>query len=690
MKSTFEAYKSFRKKAKSLFNSIADSVKTKKENISNDFFNNPDFRNEISKIKNGKERLSFNFSDSENNMITEKESLNNIVEKDEHELKMSSNSKNNNEFNDEDHKKVNEFFLFSKILKEDYSDDKNSNRNEFNLYKQNDAVGMEIISKDKDDNEKNPDKNIELSNKMSGRTIPSNTNRTIEELSKDNEANVNNEENNYVTETGILNTNSNLLRKKTKNIFLDYSTHQADEYVKPTPLSKFRKAYLKVTILLLFKYIWNRMKFFGLKVLRGEIESEIKNFEANKINIIGVESNNYSTDSLIQNFSLNPKSIFFDIWNVVRLLLIIYSLTYMEYLICILNRFELWSAPFILEYLVELFFLVDIIIIFFTAYEVKGTLIKQNKKIMIRYLKTWFIVDLLGVFPFEFFYYDYKDINYHYLPNYSFHRLIRIIRFTRIYDILAYFENSKTVNSIVKIPFVEVLIKKLKMNAAIKRLINILLIIFCLSHIFACLWYYSAHLVGINENTWVRKIELADLKKSEIYLVSIYYSLTVVTTVGFGDITSGTNVEKILTCLWMIIGVAFYSFVISNLSSIISSMDFNSILLEKKLDALNEFSTKLGIPDHIYMRIRKNYEENDNQYFIQDEYTILEDLPYNLRVEILFHIHHEQIQSTVYFLERSINLVVDIITKWKSLSYESEEFLYIKDENSFDSKNILI
>ena len=44
-------------------------------------------------------------------------------------------------------------------------------------------------------------------------------------------------------------------------------------------------------------------------------------------------------------------------------------------------------------------------------------------------------------------------------------------------------------------------------------------------------------------------------------------------TVGYGDITSYTEIEQTLAIVWMLYGVCFFSFVIGSLSSMLSSMD---------------------------------------------------------------------------------------------------------------------
>ncbi|GLC41041.1 hypothetical protein PLESTB_000949600 [Pleodorina starrii] len=59
---------------------------------------------------------------------------------------------------------------------------------------------------------------------------------------------------------------------------------------------------------------------------------------------------------------------------------------------------------FWLEGLIDIFFYTDLAMNFFTAYEhpVTGELITDHKKIALRYLKTWFVIDLLATFPSDY------------------------------------------------------------------------------------------------------------------------------------------------------------------------------------------------------------------------------------------------------------------------------------------------
>ncbi len=59
----------------------------------------------------------------------------------------------------------------------------------------------------------------------------------------------------------------------------------------------------------------------------------------------------------------------------------------------------------------------------------------------------------------------------------------------------------------------------------------------------------------------------------ELYLVGFYFTITTITTVGYGDMSGGTFTERIFCIALMIVGVVSYSFAISSLTSVISSLD---------------------------------------------------------------------------------------------------------------------
>ena len=52
----------------------------------------------------------------------------------------------------------------------------------------------------------------------------------------------------------------------------------------------------------------------------------------------------------------------------------------------------------------------------------------------------------------------------------------------------------------------------------------------------------------------------------------MYWAFQTLTTVGYGDFGAYNAYEMLVTCIWMFIGVAFYSFVVGSLTSAITDI----------------------------------------------------------------------------------------------------------------------
>jgi Ion channel len=57
----------------------------------------------------------------------------------------------------------------------------------------------------------------------------------------------------------------------------------------------------------------------------------------------------------------------------------------------------------------------------------------------------------------------------------------------------------------------------------------------------------------------------------DLYITSFYFTVTTIMTVGYGDITANSSLEKIICIFLMLIGVVAFSFATGAISSIISN-----------------------------------------------------------------------------------------------------------------------
>ena len=90
----------------------------------------------------------------------------------------------------------------------------------------------------------------------------------------------------------------------------------------------------------------------------------------------------------------------------------------------------------------------------------------------------------------------------------------------------------------------------------------------------------------------------------DLYMYSVYWCVQTLTSVGYGDLTfAKTEAELVLCLVWMAFGVAYYTFVVGNFTSMIANND----ILKEKLEvrransqpprgASNRWGTSRGAP----------------------------------------------------------------------------------------------
>lgn len=59
------------------------------------------------------------------------------------------------------------------------------------------------------------------------------------------------------------------------------------------------------------------------------------------------------------------------------------------------------------------------------------------------------------------------------------------------------------------------------------------------------------------------------MENYELYITSIYFIVMTITTVGYGDISVFTTLERLLVIFMMVIGVIAFSFATGSLASIL-------------------------------------------------------------------------------------------------------------------------
>lgn len=192
------------------------------------------------------------------------------------------------------------------------------------------------------------------------------------------------------------------------------------------------------------------------------------------------------------------------------------------------------------------------------------------------------------------------------------------------------------------------------------------------------MWYFFAKLDDIYPDTWVVRYNYVDSSIWELYVASFYFTITTITTVGYGDISGGTTLERIICIILMCIGGILYSFAIGSLSSILSSLDSSKAKLNEKINTLNQLKTAYKIPFELYYKLRSAIRY-DHSSTANNQSAFLSELPNNLQVELSV-VMHRDIINIQFFEKRSKYFIAFIGPLLRSLTVPAGEIIYSEGE----------
>lgn len=226
------------------------------------------------------------------------------------------------------------------------------------------------------------------------------------------------------------------------------------------------------------------------------------------------------------------------LWSLALVLLILYSL--FEVPLSIGFEYNNTPASTGLLYFIDCFFVVDVALNFLTGFhDEQLELVTDLKRVARNYLRGWFVPDTLGSIPFELIALSSGSREdrakvFLVLRALKIPRLLRVVKLTTFLDIRSHRYLREGI-----------------------RMVKLVFLMILMGHWVACGFMLVARSEGAGVRTWAEPVR--DHALGERYVFALYWSLTVLSTVGFGDIVPVTQSEMMYTCAVMLMGAILYA-----------------------------------------------------------------------------------------------------------------------------------
>ncbi|XP_048022697.1 uncharacterized protein LOC125253005 isoform X2 [Megalobrama amblycephala] len=252
------------------------------------------------------------------------------------------------------------------------------------------------------------------------------------------------------------------------------------------------------------------------------------------------------------------------------------------------------QALIFIRYSLDLIFILNIISRFYIGYETHGVVITDPKKARKKYLRTWFLLDLLSVLPLETIKVSISELRF-ILAN-------RCLRVFRLFGIISSFSKEPDTN---------------KLHLAVLNSFSIMVL--CI-HTSACIWFHQACDAAYDghdrycpkEENWLQLLpdfsaNSTGVKDMEFYATSVYWSTITLCSIGYGDIHATNLEEATVASLVMVVGFLAFGISMSSLSSVISNMMAQRGRFYHRMEAVHHYMRHMELPEEIQLWVHDYY-----------------------------------------------------------------------------------
>jgi hypothetical protein len=108
------------------------------------------------------------------------------------------------------------------------------------------------------------------------------------------------------------------------------------------------------------------------------------------------------------------------------------------------------------------------------------------------------------------------------------------------------------------------------------RIFRLVIIAFFITYFIGCFWYMISDNLNSEFDvqqrmTFVTFFDLEGDSNWRKLIISCYYTLTTLATVGYGDYYPVSNIERVIAIFLMLCGVAFFSYIMGSFIEIIAN-----------------------------------------------------------------------------------------------------------------------
>lgn len=333
-------------------------------------------------------------------------------------------------------------------------------------------------------------------------------------------------------------------------------------------------------------------------------------------------------------YILHPDNHYLLLWQAMGAVLLIYLL----FALPVYAAFDIHPEGlfFGIALVSDAYFMMDFPLNFVVAYvdAKSGELITSPGKIAKAYLMSWLLPDLASSIPWDLLYMDCsgqlaKGI-----------RMVRFARFARIMRLFRLWADNEVKRA------VEAVIESNPALIFVSGLGKVLMMVCGITHWAACAWYIMGS-VESDDPGWLEVQHLLGRGAMEHYIYSLYFTLTTMTTVGYGDIVAKNYAEVCFVLFLLLLASVVFAGLMGTLTDLIGSLHAERNAFDEKKRVLSQYLNWRRLPPALGKSLREHliYQWEANKGFAAFEDDVMSELSPVLRKELCNHIYGKVLRA---------------------------------------------